>query len=73
MSKKVPIGSRPSKPAPKKSGDDWVKDPSPQESMKRLTVDIPESLHRRIKADCAERGIKIADEIRELLREKYPG
>ena len=39
--------------------------------MKRLTIDIPETLHRKIKAQCAMRGTKIADEVRELLIQKY--
>nr|WP_242015789.1 MULTISPECIES: hypothetical protein [Stenotrophomonas maltophilia group] len=39
--------------------------------MKRLTIDIPESLHRQIKASCAQRGAKIADELRALLAEQY--
>ena len=37
--------------------------------MKRLTIDIPESLHRSIKRRCAEQGIKIADVARELIGE----
>ncbi|WP_142375611.1 GIY-YIG nuclease family protein [Klebsiella quasipneumoniae] len=37
--------------------------------MKRLTIDIPESLHRAIKRRCAEQGIKIADVARELIGE----
>lgn len=41
------------------------------ESMKRLTIDISESLHRKIKSTCAMRGTKIADEVRELLLQKY--
>lgn len=41
------------------------------EGMKRLTIDISESLHRRIKASCAQRGVKIADELRCLLAERY--
>jgi hypothetical protein len=28
-------------------------------------------LHRKIKAQCAMRGTKIADELRELLLQKY--
>lgn len=39
--------------------------------MKRLTIDVPESLHRSIKTQCAMRGTKIADEVRELLLQKY--
>jgi hypothetical protein len=38
--------------------------------MKRLTLDIPESLHRLIKSQCASRGNKIVDEIK-LLEKKY--
>lgn len=39
--------------------------------MKRLTIDVPADLHRSIKSQCALRGTKIADEVRELLMEKY--
>lgn len=59
------------------SADAWVENrQSPaeepaQEKMKRLTIDVTESLHRAIKSACANRGTKIADEVRELLTEKY--
>ena len=39
----------------------------PGERMKRFTIDVPESLHRRIKAECALRGVKMADFLRETL------
>lgn len=42
-----------------------------QEPLKRLTLDIPESLHRAIKAQCAADGTKMVVEIRELLEQKY--
>jgi hypothetical protein len=45
--------------------------PGPAEPMKRLTIDIPRSLHTRIKAACALRGSKMADEIRALLDREY--
>lgn len=45
-------------------------EPKP-EPMKRLTIDIPESLHRRIKSMCAENGKKITDEVRALLEKKF--
>lgn len=73
--KKVTFGSKPIKPAP--SADAWVEsrsveeEPLPVEKMKRLTIDIPESLHKAIKSACALRGTKIADEVRELLYNKY--
>ena len=40
--------------------------------MKRLTIDIPNELHVRIKMQCAARSRKMADEIRELLEERFP-
>jgi len=71
--KKISMGTRPlAKAAP--AADDWVKsrDSSDgKEPMKRLTIDVPESLHRAIKMACAGRGSKIADEVRELLNQKY--
>ena len=74
MSKKISIGTKPTnKPAPA-AADAWVESRSSgdePEAMKRLTIDVPESLHRAIKAQCAMRGTKIADEVRELLLQKY--
>ncbi|MDN7570776.1 hypothetical protein QZM56_40540 [Burkholderia contaminans] len=73
--KKVQIGTKPTnKPAPPAAADAWVESRSngdEPEQMKRLTIDIPESLHRRIKGSCGMRGTKIADEVRELLIQKY--
>lgn len=72
--KKVSIGTKPtSKPAPT-AADAWVESRTPAEGpepMKRLTIDVPTSLHRAIKTQCAARGTKIADEVRELLIQKY--
>ena len=39
--------------------------------MKRLTIDIPESLHKRVKSGCALRGEKIADVVRDLLEQRF--
>ena len=39
--------------------------------MKRLTIDIPNDLHVRIKMQCAARSRKMADEIREILEERF--
>ena len=72
--KKVSIGVKPtSKPAPA-AADAWVESRAPVEGpepMKRLTIDVPASLHRAIKTQCAARGTKIADEVRDLLVSKY--
>lgn len=35
--------------------------------MVRLTIDMPRPLHRRYKADCASRGVKMAEEIRAYV------
>ena len=42
------------------------------ERMKRFTIDVPESLHRRIKAKCALRGVKMADYLRQTLEKLFP-
>jgi predicted DNA binding CopG/RHH family protein len=44
----------------------------PAEAMKRFTIDVTESLHKRIKTQCAMRGTKMADIIRELLEREFP-
>ncbi|MGP9680211.1 hypothetical protein ACT3TC_16450 [Halomonas sp. AOP27-A1-41] len=70
-SKKVPLGSKPSAVKPADSSvDAWVGSRQ-KEPNKRLTIDIPASLHAKLKSDCAMRGRKMADEMRDLLIEKY--
>lgn len=71
MAKDVPIKPR------AKSADDWVAAPAPEkgrakpEPNKRLTIDIPASLHRRIKSTCAQRGELMADVLREILEREF--
>ncbi|WP_336279591.1 hypothetical protein [Bartonella sp. CB175] len=73
MSKKIKIGTKPTNKSIPATADAWVEDRGDHqdERMKRLTIDVPESLHRLIKTSCASRGTKIADEVRELLSKKY--
>jgi hypothetical protein len=70
------------------AADDWVQNarpddrevkmqvanppPSPTEAMKRFTIDVPIELHRRIKTQCAMRGSKMADVLREILEKEFP-
>ena len=73
--KKIKFGAKPTnQPAPA-AVDTWVESrtagETAPEAMKRLTIDVYESLHRSIKSQCAMRGTKIADEVRELLLQKY--
>lgn len=44
----------------------------PAPKMKRLTIDIPDSLHRRVKSRCGMDGLRMADVIRELLEQRFP-
>jgi predicted DNA binding CopG/RHH family protein len=54
-------------------GEDTVTPPAaPSEPMKRFTIDVSEGLHKRIKMQCAARGQKMADVIRELLEREFP-
>ncbi len=71
MSKKVSFGI---KPDPGRAdgaakADDWVN--NRLEATKRLTIDVPASLHARIKSQCALRGAKMADEVRALLEQHF--
>lgn len=72
--KKIQIGAKPTSKL-EVGADEWVKSrealDGEKEQTKRLTIDVPESLHREIKMQCAARGTKIADEVRELLLQKY--
>ena len=40
-------------------------------AMKRLTLDIPETLHRRIKGRAVMEGVTMVNMLRELLQETY--
>jgi hypothetical protein len=49
--------------------------PDPQqeqpEKMKRLTLDIPESLHKAIKRQAVDSGVTMAELLRDLLEQHY--
>lgn len=69
--KKVAFGTQPPQ-KPAVTPDAWVEGDAADERTKRLTIDLPESLHRRVKIGCAERGEKMADVIRALLEKEFP-
>lgn len=57
--------------------DAWVsqstpKAPKADAPMKRLTVDISEDLHARIKVDCATKRQNMADALRAVLERNWP-
>ena len=78
MNKKVSFGPRPTGKTLPPAADNWVENraedepaKADQERMKRLTIDIPISLHRAIKSQCAASDKQMADEIRQMLMQKY--
>lgn len=76
MSKKVSFAAKPSVTVATPNPDAWVGArqviaEEGGEKMKRLTIDITDSLHRQIKTQCAGRGVKMADEIREVLQKHF--
>lgn len=71
--KKVTFTGKPTKA--NVNADAWVETRGQdvkEEKIKRLTLDIPASLHSRIKGSCAARGTTIAQEMREILLQQYP-
>jgi hypothetical protein len=73
MKKVTFAGKRPSNPQTG-NPDDWVhnREVGEPEPMKRLTIDVPLGLHRRIKSQCAIANLIMADVIRELLEQRFP-
>ncbi len=83
--KKVTFGARPPAAGKLANPDDWVANTAePQvaptalppgttpEKIKRLTIDIPLGLHRRVKTGCAREELVIADVVREFLDQRFP-
>jgi hypothetical protein len=58
------------------SAEDWAgfgaDDRELDEPMKRFTIDLPASLHHRVRAACAERGLKPSSVLRDLLEREFP-
>jgi predicted DNA binding CopG/RHH family protein len=42
-----------------------------EQKMKRLTLDLPEGLHRAIKRRAVEEGVTMVEMLRTLLEERY--
>lgn len=71
--KKISIAGKPTTVAKAVTADQWVESRAAEPTAtKRLTFDVSESLHRRIKSQCAAKGVKMADELRELLERHFP-
>lgn len=72
--KRVTFGGRPPSELPASDADDWVHDRTagPKEPTKRFTIDVPVSLHKRVKSQCALQNLVMADVMRELLEQRFP-
>jgi hypothetical protein len=79
MAKKVSLATTPTKSPAKKaempSLDKWIKrrkkTPIPL-ITKRFTIDISADLHARIKSECALRGLKMNEVLRQVLENLFP-
>ena len=72
--KKVSFGTKPTAAHPPATADEWVENrqASDREPTKRFTIDVPVSLHRRVKSQCALQTLVMADVVRELLERRFP-
>jgi predicted DNA binding CopG/RHH family protein len=78
----APIAESPIEPIAEPIADKAIESPKPEASgkkkseksgkkMKRLTLDIPKSLHKAIKGRAVEEGAPMADMLRSLLEQHY--
>jgi hypothetical protein len=72
--KKVTFGGKRPSTMPAGNADAWVhnREAGEPEPMKRLTIDVPLSLHKRIKSQCAIENLIMADVVRDLLEKLFP-
>lgn len=71
--KKVTFTAKPSAGNKRPTADDWVQQkPKADDAIKRLTIDIPQSLHTRVKSQCVLRGVNMVDVVREFLEREFP-
>jgi hypothetical protein len=71
--KKVEFGPKPAHGS-RISADKWVenRDAVHVEITKRLTIDVPYELHKRIRTLCLADDRSMAEVVREILEEKFP-
>ena len=78
MKKTVHIAPKPQPRNQAVSVDEWVNAGATKtgggddEPIKRLTIDVPVSLHTRMKAQCAMQRLNMADVVRDLLEKRFP-
>jgi len=73
MAKKVSVAQ----PRPLTTADEFVRHKPEAKAEgelrpKRITVDVTEDLHTRIKVACAVARVKLSDAVREVLEQRWP-
>jgi len=79
--KKIEFGAKPKASRQPATADAWVEarkdaeeQPKQQASklpLKRLTIDIPVSLHKKVKSQCALQNLNMAEVVRDLLEKRF--
>lgn len=85
--KRTGLGLRPQRPTAD-DADKWVESrvvettvPQPAEPeqaeqaeqpKKKLIIELPHEMHSRFKSQCAERGVKMSDVVRDLINKAFP-
>lgn len=82
MSKKITMSTKPKRNNTQEiNADAWVsqgavltanRSEPEQEATARFTIDIPVSLHARIKSECALNRVKMREVVLGMLEEKFP-
>ena len=78
MSNRKTIGLRPMRPTATVGADKWVESRTIELAteepvkMKPLVINVPEEMHVRLKSECAKRGVKMSDVIRDLINKEFP-
>jgi predicted HicB family RNase H-like nuclease len=54
------------------SGQPAAATPASEERIKRLTIDVPESLHTRAKAQAAQQRVTLREEMVKFLEKRFP-
>lgn len=77
MNKKIDFGPKPQNTTPTRlDADAWIDNRElkvKSEPIKRLTIDLPASLHSRFKTHCAIHGIKMIDILRNFIEKTVDG
>lgn len=72
MAKQVAFKERQTKDKPVAQNlDQWVNKADAKTETVRYTIDLPEQLHRRIKIECASRGVKMNREVLTALKNYF--